>query len=237
MRDFSCNPVNSQTKQMEVSTLPPSNNVDTILQIFHKGIMLIVLFYCHQISDIPEILKWDLYGNCAAKSLHNKFIHIIPHLTWEEKNLQYVICKWLLPDYGVTCLGLCTPPLVLCQVICNLKYLLLPVDIPYFSTFRSSFALSVKTLCLHLLTFSPGNDLPVHYLRLLASPLQLLSAAVWHVVQHGLVDHYGMLEEFVTMVTELVPELMSYRQKAQLIMGLRARVSNNHDLCLFCLMF
>lgn len=40
-------------------------------------------------------------------------------------------------------------------------------------------------------------------------------------------DHYGILEEFVTMVTELVPELMSYSQKAQLIMGLRARVSNS----------
>ena len=40
-------------------------------------------------------------------------------------------------------------------------------------------------------------------------------------------DHYGMLEEFVTMVTELVPELMSYSQRAQLILGLRARVSNN----------
>uniref|UniRef100_A0A3B5KMV7 TERF1-interacting nuclear factor 2 N-terminal domain-containing protein n=1 Tax=Takifugu rubripes TaxID=31033 RepID=A0A3B5KMV7_TAKRU len=55
----------------------------------------------------------------------------------------------------------------------------------------------------------------------------LLSAAVWQVVQQGLVDHYGMLEEFVTMVTELVPELMSYSQKAQLIMGLRARVSRS----------
>lgn len=74
----------------------------------------------------------------------------------------------------------------------------------------------------------PGNDLPVYYLRLLAPPLQLLSAAVWQVVQQGLVDHYGMLEEFVTMVTELVPELMSYSQRAQLIMGLRARVSNIH---------
>nr|XP_046235057.1 uncharacterized protein zgc:113263 isoform X4 [Scatophagus argus] len=69
-----------------------------------------------------------------------------------------------------------------------------------------------------------GNDLPVRCLRLLAPPLQLLSAAVWHVVQHGLVDHYGMLEEFVTMVTELVPELMSYSQRAQLILGLRARL-------------
>ncbi|XP_029351517.1 uncharacterized protein LOC115037156 [Echeneis naucrates] len=69
-----------------------------------------------------------------------------------------------------------------------------------------------------------GNDLPVRFLRLLAPPLQLLSAAVWQIVQQGLVDHYGMLEEFVTMVTELVPELMSYSQRAQLIMGLRARL-------------
>ncbi|XP_041833750.1 uncharacterized protein zgc:113263 isoform X2 [Melanotaenia boesemani] len=68
------------------------------------------------------------------------------------------------------------------------------------------------------------NDLPVRYLRLLAPPLQLLSAAVWQVVQQGLVDHYGMLEEFVTMVTELVPELMSYSQRAQLTLGLRARL-------------
>ncbi|XP_005451753.1 uncharacterized protein zgc:113263 isoform X1 [Oreochromis niloticus] len=69
-----------------------------------------------------------------------------------------------------------------------------------------------------------GNDLPLRYLRLLAPPLQLLSAGVWQVVQQGLVDHYGMLEEFVTMVTELVPELMSYSQRAQLILGLRARL-------------
>ncbi|XP_057712077.1 uncharacterized protein zgc:113263 isoform X1 [Corythoichthys intestinalis] len=69
-----------------------------------------------------------------------------------------------------------------------------------------------------------ANDLPVHYLRLLAPPLQLLSAAMWRIVQQGLVDHYGMLEEFVTMVTELVPELMSYSQRAQLTLGLRARL-------------
>ncbi|XP_030005672.1 uncharacterized protein LOC115429965 isoform X2 [Sphaeramia orbicularis] len=69
-----------------------------------------------------------------------------------------------------------------------------------------------------------GNDFPVHYLRLLAPPLQIFSATMWQVVQQGLVDHYGMLEEFVTMVTELVPELMSYSQRAQLILGLRARL-------------
>lgn len=69
-----------------------------------------------------------------------------------------------------------------------------------------------------------GNGLPLRYLRLLAPPLQLLSATMWQVVQQGLVLHYGMLEEFVTMVTEMVPELMSYNQRAQLILGLRARL-------------
>uniref|UniRef100_A0A8C6UWF0 Uncharacterized protein n=1 Tax=Neogobius melanostomus TaxID=47308 RepID=A0A8C6UWF0_9GOBI len=69
-----------------------------------------------------------------------------------------------------------------------------------------------------------GNGLPMRYLRLLAPPLQLLSATMWQVVQQGLVLHYGMLEEFVTTVTELVPELMSYNQRAQLILGLRARL-------------
>uniref|UniRef100_A0A8C6UXV6 Myb-like domain-containing protein n=1 Tax=Neogobius melanostomus TaxID=47308 RepID=A0A8C6UXV6_9GOBI len=64
----------------------------------------------------------------------------------------------------------------------------------------------------------------MRYLRLLAPPLQLLSATMWQVVQQGLVLHYGMLEEFVTTVTELVPELMSYNQRAQLILGLRARL-------------
>lgn len=85
-------------------------------------------------------------------------------------------------------------------------------------------------MVLLLLSYSSGNDLPLRYLRLLAPPLQLLSAGVWQVVQQGLVDHYGMLEEFVTMVTELVPELMSYSQRAQLILGLRARVSSVYVL-------
>ena len=69
-----------------------------------------------------------------------------------------------------------------------------------------------------------GHDLPISLLRMLAPPLQLFSAAMWQVVQQGIVSHYGVLEEFVTTVTELVPELMSYRQRAQLILGLRARV-------------
>lgn len=114
----------------------------------------------------------------------------------------------------------------------NLRHLHLPVDICKFSLANlvneNIFLLSV-TFNVHFfvgVASTSGNDLPVHYLRLLAPPLQLLSAAMWQVVQQGLVNHYGMLEEFVTTVTELVPELMSYSQRAQLILGLRARVSN-----------
>uniref|UniRef100_A0A674DTF6 Zinc finger protein 420-like n=1 Tax=Salmo trutta TaxID=8032 RepID=A0A674DTF6_SALTR len=47
---------------------------------------------------------------------------------------------------------------------------------------------------------------------------------MWQVVQRGDVQDYGMLEEFVTMVTEIVPELWSCSQRAQLLLGLRARL-------------
>ncbi|XP_055761386.1 zinc finger protein 420-like isoform X6 [Salvelinus fontinalis] len=61
-------------------------------------------------------------------------------------------------------------------------------------------------------------------LRLFIPPLRLVSAAMWQVVQRGDVQDYGMLEEFVTTVTEIVPELLSCSQRAQLILGLRARM-------------
>ncbi|KAM9401550.1 uncharacterized protein ACWYII_029116 isoform 2-T2 [Salvelinus alpinus] len=61
-------------------------------------------------------------------------------------------------------------------------------------------------------------------LRLFIPPLRLVSAAMWQVVQRGDVQDYGMLEEFVTMVTEIVPELLSCGQRAQLVLGLRARL-------------
>uniref|UniRef100_A0A8C7URQ0 TERF1-interacting nuclear factor 2 N-terminal domain-containing protein n=1 Tax=Oncorhynchus mykiss TaxID=8022 RepID=A0A8C7URQ0_ONCMY len=55
-------------------------------------------------------------------------------------------------------------------------------------------------------------------------PLRLVSAAIWQTIQQRHVMDYGMLEEFVTMVTEMVPELLNLRQRAQLILGLRARL-------------
>ncbi|XP_041637225.1 zinc finger protein 160-like [Cheilinus undulatus] len=61
-------------------------------------------------------------------------------------------------------------------------------------------------------------------LRLFIPPLRLVSAAMWQVVQRGNVQDYGMVEEFVSTVSEIVPELLNADQKAQLLLGLRARV-------------
>ncbi|TNN40981.1 Zinc finger protein 91 [Liparis tanakae] len=61
-------------------------------------------------------------------------------------------------------------------------------------------------------------------LRLFIPPLRLVSAAMWQVVQRGSVQDYGTVEEFVSTVSEIVPELLNADQKAQLLLGLRARV-------------
>lgn len=70
-----------------------------------------------------------------------------------------------------------------------------------------------------------GPTLSLSTLRLLVSPIRLLSAAIWQTVEQKIVSDYGLLEEFVFMVTEIVPQLLSTRQRSELILGLRARVS------------
>ncbi|XP_041759033.2 zinc finger protein 252 [Coregonus clupeaformis] len=69
-----------------------------------------------------------------------------------------------------------------------------------------------------------GHPLPLSSLRLLVPPLRLVSAALWQVVQRRDTMDYGLVEEFVTTVLEIIPDLMSYREKVQLIMGLRAQL-------------
>nr|XP_046233100.1 zinc finger protein 28-like isoform X2 [Scatophagus argus] len=80
---------------------------------------------------------------------------------------------------------------------------------------------------------SEGNctPLPPSALRLLVPPVQLVSAVIWQTVQQKAVADYGMLEEFVSTVTDIVPELLSTHQRAQLLLGLRARLIL--DLCKF----
>ncbi|KAL0984418.1 hypothetical protein UPYG_G00141170 [Umbra pygmaea] len=68
------------------------------------------------------------------------------------------------------------------------------------------------------------THLPLSSLRLYVPPLQLVSAALWQVVRHRVIMDYGLVEEFVSTVLEVVPKLMSYRERVQLIMGLRAQL-------------
>uniref|UniRef100_A0AAY4F037 C2H2-type domain-containing protein n=3 Tax=Denticeps clupeoides TaxID=299321 RepID=A0AAY4F037_9TELE len=65
---------------------------------------------------------------------------------------------------------------------------------------------------------------PLSALRILVPPLRLMSAFLWQVAQQQNLEHYGKLEEFVTMVTKTVPGLLSSRQRGALIMGLRAKM-------------
>lgn len=64
-------------------------------------------------------------------------------------------------------------------------------------------------------------------------PLRLMSACMWQVAKERNVDHYDKLADFVAMVTDSVPELLNYKQKIQLILGLRARVSECWQLFVF----
>ncbi|XP_057711419.1 zinc finger protein 572 isoform X2 [Corythoichthys intestinalis] len=66
--------------------------------------------------------------------------------------------------------------------------------------------------------------LPLSILRQLVPPLQLCWAAMWQMVKQKDVMNYQKLQEFVYTVTEAVPGLMSLKQRAQLILGLRARL-------------
>uniref|UniRef100_A0A8C4H0U9 C2H2-type domain-containing protein n=1 Tax=Dicentrarchus labrax TaxID=13489 RepID=A0A8C4H0U9_DICLA len=65
---------------------------------------------------------------------------------------------------------------------------------------------------------------PLSSLRLLVPPLRLLTAAMWQVARQQSVRHYGMLEDFVSLVTEAVPQLLTDRQRSLLLLALRAKV-------------
>ncbi|CDQ77887.1 unnamed protein product [Oncorhynchus mykiss] len=69
-----------------------------------------------------------------------------------------------------------------------------------------------------------GPPLPLSSLRLFVPPLRLVCAALWQVIERRDIMDYGLLEEFATTVLEIVPELMSYRERVQLLLGLRARL-------------
>ncbi|XP_072528722.1 uncharacterized protein [Salminus brasiliensis] len=72
--------------------------------------------------------------------------------------------------------------------------------------------------------------LPLSALRLVVPPLRLMSAFLWQVVQRCNVTHYGKFEQFVMMVSETVPDIMSQSLVNKLIFHLRKKVIL--ELCL-----
>ncbi|XP_077406950.1 uncharacterized protein LOC144038361 isoform X2 [Vanacampus margaritifer] len=69
-----------------------------------------------------------------------------------------------------------------------------------------------------------GVQLSVNALRLLVSPVKLVSAAIWQIIEQRVVADYGMLEDFVSIVTDAMPELLTNCQRTQLLLGLRAQL-------------
>ncbi|CAJ1054225.1 zinc finger protein 11-like isoform X4 [Xyrichtys novacula] len=70
---------------------------------------------------------------------------------------------------------------------------------------------------------SKGDPIPLASLRLLVPPLQLMSVSMMQVLKTGDVMNYWKVAEFVSLVTDMVPDLLMCKHRTQLILGLRAR--------------
>lgn len=90
--------------------------------------------------------------------------------------------------------------------------------------------------CLHFFNqfnvnvYISGVTLPLRSLRLLVPPLQLMTASMWQVVKQQDVMNYWTVAEFVSLVMEMIPELLMYKYRSQLNLGLRARVRTEYQL-------
>ncbi|XP_042367047.1 zinc finger protein 585A-like [Plectropomus leopardus] len=70
---------------------------------------------------------------------------------------------------------------------------------------------------------SKGDLLPLASLRLLVPPFQLMAASMMQVLKKQDVMNYWKVAEFVSLVTDMVPELLMKKHRTQLNLGLRAR--------------
>lgn len=70
---------------------------------------------------------------------------------------------------------------------------------------------------------SKGELLPLASLRLLVPPLQLMAASMWQVLKKQDVMNYWKVADFVSLVMDMIPELLIYKHQMQLNLGLRAR--------------
>ncbi|XP_008399543.2 zinc finger protein 420-like [Poecilia reticulata] len=67
------------------------------------------------------------------------------------------------------------------------------------------------------------EPLPLAALRLLVPPLQLMAASMWQVLRKRDVLSYWKVSDFVSLVVDMVPELLMDKHRTQLNLGLRAR--------------
>lgn len=51
-----------------------------------------------------------------------------------------------------------------------------------------------------------------------------MSAVMWKVVHLKIIKHYGKVEEFVSLVSEAIPDILTSQQMTLLTLGLRAKV-------------
>ncbi|KAG5267948.1 hypothetical protein AALO_G00227740 [Alosa alosa] len=65
---------------------------------------------------------------------------------------------------------------------------------------------------------------PALSLRLLVPPIRLMAAQMWQIVQRCRVVHYGYLDEFVTLVVDIFPDILSHKEIILLSLGLRGRL-------------
>ncbi|XP_034087881.1 TERF1-interacting nuclear factor 2-like isoform X2 [Gymnodraco acuticeps] len=68
------------------------------------------------------------------------------------------------------------------------------------------------------------GPLPLSSLRLLVPPLRMMTAVMWKVVRLRDIMHYGKVEEFVSLVTEAIPDIFTERQMRLLTLGLRSKM-------------
>ena len=56
---------------------------------------------------------------------------------------------------------------------------------------------------------------------------------MWQVAEQRRVEYYTRLEEFVSVVLEMVPDLMTAKERVELLLGLRATVrrSRTSQVC------
>ncbi|KAM4615281.1 uncharacterized protein ACJ7VT_010450 [Polymixia lowei] len=66
--------------------------------------------------------------------------------------------------------------------------------------------------------------LSVSTLQLLVPPLRLMSACMWQVAQNKITKQYRQLEEFVSLVTQGIHEILTDKKKILLTLGLRAKI-------------